>query len=167
MANRNFVQFSYSLNKKVVRLDATVKFNATTASPTLEQWQYGGFGGSYSGSSAPAYSSAPTAGFMGIGGGNQYPSITVPIVYNSAGNYTVYLQDRYVRLLGFQVTFQTSAAFPAAPFWQVVSTNLFPTLPTTCPSLVLQYYSTAGSATSPAQNEVHLWNILLSDSSAA
>jgi len=167
MANRNFVQFMYGLEKKPVRIYATVKFNATTANPSLQQWQFGGFAGVYQGTSAPAYVSAATSGFKGIGGGTQYPSTTVPIVYNSAGNYTVYFQDRYVRLLGFMCTFNTSTTFPAAPFYQVVSTSLTPTLQTTCPSLVLQYYNTSGVATSPALNEQHLWTFFLSDSSAA
>ena len=143
MANRNYVQFQYSLEKKVVTLYATVKFNATTASPTLQQWQFGGFASSYGGAAAPAYSSATAQGFKGIGGGNQYPSTTVPIVYNSAGNYTVYLQDRYVRMLGFFVTFQTSVTAPAAPFYQVASTSLAPAATTTCPSVSVAEGSTS------------------------
>ena len=103
MANRNFVQFQYSLEKKWVSLFATVKFNATTASPTLQQWVAGGFGNVAS-FGAAGYAAATAFGFKGIGGGNQYPATNVPIVYNSAGNYTVFLQDRYVRLISFSVT---------------------------------------------------------------
>jgi hypothetical protein len=160
--NRNLTQFQYSFEKKWVSVFATVVTNGTTVSTTLRQWQAGTFGG------AAGYANAVSAGFKGIGGGTNYPATTVPIIYaGSAGLYTVYFQDRYIRLIGFSVTYLTSAV-PSCPTYSVplAGINLTPAVVTTTPSINVQFFNSSGTATSPTAGETHLWQFDLADSSA-
>lgn len=124
MANRQFTQFRYSMEKAVVDLFAEVTIGAAGA-PTL----------------VVAKSKAIRS-----------------IARNSAGDYTLTLQDNYYRLLGFDCAFQV-ATVPAAPDVSVKTDSV------ASGSLVF-VCSTGGVATDPANGEIMKIKVSLSNSSA-
>lgn len=148
MANRDFIDKAYALVKGKVELFAVVNIGASGA-PTLQQWAAGANGGTYS--------AAGSGGWQGI------KSIT----RNSTGNYTLVLQDPYLRLLpGSQIGFQPAAAGTAvAPIAQIqtTSTNVGSS---TSPQVTFQCQSAAGSAADPASGEVMLVQLILQNSGA-
>lgn len=83
------------------------------------------------------------------------------IVRNSAGNYTITLQDSYQRLLMIEQR-ALNATPPAAPAMFVVSENVA-NLP--APTIVIQM-NAAGVATDPASGEIMLLEINVKNSSA-
>jgi archaellum component FlaG (FlaF/FlaG flagellin family) len=90
MAGRHFNQFSYSLEKMPVSINAVVDGNGVT-SAILQQISPSG-----------AYSAAGTGGFRGV------KSVT----RNGVGDWTIKLQDNYQRLIACQgqCTSKTAAA---------------------------------------------------------
>lgn len=127
MANRQFTQFSYQLEKAVVSLFAHIAIGA---------------------SGAPTINAARSKGVKSI-------------VRNGAGDYTLTLQDSYVALLGFGVTFQV-ATVPAAPGVSVKTDSV-----TSAPNGSVRFIcSTGGTATDPASGEIMKVSLRLSNSGA-
>lgn len=100
MANRTFIDKSYSLAKGEVRLYAAFTA-AEAASPTLLEWNYPQMG---MGTTAPGrtYTAAPTTG-----GSTSFPTQYVQgaegvfsVARTAVGLWTVTFQDAYQRLLG-------------------------------------------------------------------
>lgn len=82
------------------------------------------------------------------------------IVRNSAGNYTVTLQDAYPRMLQLTHTQVVASGNPAAPLMFVVSSTV------SSKTLVLQFLASDGStATDPASGEQSRFALALSNSS--
>lgn len=84
------------------------------------------------------------------------------IVRNSAGRYTITLQDSYYGLLDVQHKFLNATA-PAAPLMFIVSqavTN------NSAPVVVIQFTNAAGTATDPGSGELMYLQIALKNSSA-
>ena len=99
---------------------------------------------------APTLVSASSKGITGI-------------VRNSAGNYTVTLQDKYRSLLFFDVNFQSATGIGAAPIVSLYGAPAVDTGPT------VRFVCTtvgAGSATDPASGETMIIKLELSNSSA-
>lgn len=82
------------------------------------------------------------------------------IVRNSAGNYTIALQDNYYAFLRAAHVFVGSSA-PAAPSMYVTSESVS----STTPSLIVQF-NAAGTATDPASGEEVRLELVLNNSSA-
>lgn len=155
MANRFWDQFSGTLEKGTVNLWCAFNVGATGA-PTLLAW---GQSQSYS---APSYSTAS-------GQAKGVKSIT----RNSAGKYTIVFQDNFLRVLGASPTFITdSGSTAAAPIMNVMSTTAASNaitnggLQSGNASVVVQFCSSAGSASDPAQYEQIILNFTLQFSSA-
>lgn len=79
------------------------------------------------------------------------------IVRNSAGNYTINMQDPYVRLMMFD-RMNLSASASAAPETRVIADN------SPSNNIVIQM-SSGGVATDPASGEVILMHLILKNSS--
>jgi hypothetical protein len=143
MANRNFSTNGLSLEKKTVTLWLRVAIGATGA-PTLQAWN----------AASKSWVSAPTGGWAGV------KSIT----RNSAGKYTIVLQDKYTKILAAWVGFICDAA-PAAGSTHAFSTG---TDPTTAGggTVIVQCRNNSGTATDPASGEVMTVEIELGDSDA-
>lgn len=134
MANRYFNQFAWSLEKNPVHLWLRVNFGATGA-PTL-----------VTSAGTPA-----TPASRGI----------KSIVRNSAGDYTITLQDAYAGFLSLDYSFFNTAA-PAAPaMW--VKTLAVTTLATPTIEVV---FNAAGTPTDPATGEQVNMHIVLKQSTA-
>lgn len=84
------------------------------------------------------------------------------IARNSAGRYTIVLQDTYIRLMMAKHVFLNATA-PAAPGMFIVSSGVA-TLNN--PNLVVQFNAT-GTATDPGNGEVMYMEIELSNSTAS
>lgn len=82
------------------------------------------------------------------------------VVRNSAGKYTITLQDSYAALIALEPEFIVSGAAPAAPIVAVDSDNSASATPT----IVIVCYN-ATTATDPASGEKLLLKICLRDSS--
>lgn len=99
MANRTFIDKSYSLAKGEVRLYAAFTA-AELASPTLLKWNYPQMG---AGTTAPGrtYTAAPTTGGTGALGHNYGIGAegVATVARTAVGLWTVTLQDAYQRLL--------------------------------------------------------------------
>jgi len=144
MANRRFEQFQYTLEKKVVTLYMNVAIGASGA-PTL---------------TASLTVNGLTRGLnKGI----------LSMVRNSAGKYTISYgspstatqaaqPDLYYALLDFGVTFLSGASAPAAAEFNVVADN------SSTGSVQIQFRNNSGTATDPANGEVLLMAITLSNS---
>lgn len=85
------------------------------------------------------------------------------VVRNSAGKYTITLQDSYYKFLGCEVSIIGTGGAAAAPTFFVVSqavTNA------TTPTVVVQFQDSAGTATDPASGEEFILHIVVGNSSA-
>lgn len=143
MANRQFSEFSGTLDKGVVNLYMVVAFGVTGA-PTLKTYD----------PLKRTYSNASSVGTRGI----------KSISRVSAGLYTITLQDAYIRFLGAGVTFENASA-SAAPFqfWPTPDANLNST---TTPTIQVQFANSSGVATDPANGEQVVINLNLQNSTA-
>ncbi len=143
MANRTFIEFNYSLERRMVNLFATVSFGASGA-PTLQTWD-------------PIKRSYSTAGSTGTKG-------IKSIVRVSTGLYTITLQDPYNKFLGAAISFQNASA-SAAPFqfWPTPNANLNVSA---TPSIQVQFANSSGTATDPASGEQVVINLTLMDSTS-
>jgi hypothetical protein len=102
-----------------------------------------------SGGGAPTLVTANSKGFTSI-------------TRNSPGNYTLQLQDKYQRLLGFKVGFQSESGIAAAPN---VGLSGAPGVAGATP--VVQFVcSLGGVATDPASGETMYVAVTLSNSTA-
>lgn len=81
----------------------------------------------------------------------------------AAGNYTITLQDKYVKLLGFQCTFMDAAGLPDAP---MVALDTDTDVTATSPIIHFYTASSAGVAADPANGETMYIEITLSNSGA-
>lgn len=155
MANREFYQYAWALEKEPVSLWATVNVGGSGA-VTLQKWTQP------NGSVAGAYSAAPTPG---TGYAKGFKGISA-ITRNSAGNWTLALQDTYIRLLSAHVNFVFTTSGPTAPIWSVISatTNV---ASATAPQVSFLFQAAAGgAATDPASGEQILIRLLLANSAA-
>lgn len=84
------------------------------------------------------------------------------VVRNSAGNYTITLQDTYFKFLGVDLTPVVPTGTPAAPVQFMVSQAV---TSQTAPTIVLQYLN-GTTATDPASGESVFLTIALGNSSA-
>jgi hypothetical protein len=83
------------------------------------------------------------------------------IVRNSAGKYTITLQDKYNRLLHIKPVIVLGAGTPAAPFNFVVSESV-----ASAKTIVIQFLAVDGTtATDPASGEEVRFEIQLKNSS--
>lgn len=135
MANRYFNQFQWSLEKNPVHLYATINFGASGA-PTL-----------VTSSGSPALPAS-----RGV----------KSVVRNSAGDYTITLQDSYIApvLMVKHVFNQTTA--PAAPGMWIKAQSVG----TLAGGTIELVFNSAGTATDPANGDSVLLNIILKQSSA-
>ena len=86
------------------------------------------------------------------------------ITRNSAGKYTIVLQDVYNRFLGFQPTLVVGTGTPAAPLCFVISETV--ATPAT-KNIVIQFTAVDGTtATDPASGESLRFTVVLKGSSA-
>jgi len=81
------------------------------------------------------------------------------VVRNSAGNYTVTLQDKYNALLNSSITLITPTGAPAAPQAWVVSEDV-----AGAKTIIVQF-AAAGVATDPASGESFMVKLSLSNTS--
>lgn len=142
IANRNFSPNALSLSKKYVTLHARIAIGGLGA-PTLQALN----------KQTGAWAAAPSTGWNGI----------KSVALNSAGNYTLVLQDSYVQLLAGWVGFAQDAA-PAAPNTQVMATGTN-VRSATSPQVTIQTRA-AATATNPASGEVLIVALELEDSTA-
>lgn len=138
MANRWFNQFQNTLDKGIVELHGRVSIGASGA-PTLQKM-----------TAAETYATASSNGYAGI------KSIT----RNSAGDYTIVTQDKYVRFISVIVIFITpTTGVPAAPSVAVKAMNATtPTINIVCSDLETP------AATDPASGETMLIKIIAQNS---
>lgn len=97
MANRSFIDKSYTMVKREVRLYAAVDVGVEGA-VTLQKWNYPVFGG---GTNARTYTAAPTTP-AGQGYPLQYQTGAEgvrSVTRTAAGLWTIQLQDNYQRVL--------------------------------------------------------------------
>lgn len=83
------------------------------------------------------------------------------VTRNSAGNYTVKLQDNYAALMSASVT-MLNATVSAAPASQLISEQV---ASATLPQLVIQCLSPAGIATDPDNGATLLISVMLRNAS--
>lgn len=102
MANRNFDQFQQTLVRGLVSMFAYVKFNGS-GSPTLLDVKV------FQNNQTVNFVTAPTAGAKGG---------ALSIVRNGTGDYTLTLQDKFVAVLQFAITF-VSNSNAASPICQL------------------------------------------------
>lgn len=132
MANRYGQQFSYTLEKQTWKVYAQISF-AASGVPTLA-------------------TASTTAGKKGV----------ASIAQNGTGDYTITLQDAWVKLLAFQGSFEVSGTgLPAAPNIGIHTNGV-----TSNPGTIRFVTSTGGSATNPASGEVLRLQITLGNSTA-
>lgn len=153
MADRQFQQFSYTIEKAPVTLWIPVAFNATGA-PTLLQWN----------PASRIYAAAPTVGSRH--GANS-------ITRNSVGNYTVVLHDAYQRVLEVDVSLITSAnpvagsvAIRAASNPNAANAVTATGMDTTSRQVTFVLFSAAGTPADPAATELGLIKLTLQNSAA-
>lgn len=84
------------------------------------------------------------------------------ITRNSAGKYTVVLQDTYPKLFAFKHVFVVGSGAPAAPAAFLISEQV---ASGTTPSFVVQF-NAAGTATDPASGEEVRFTLILTNSNA-
>lgn len=138
MANRRTYQFRGALVPVVKELFARITF-AGTGAPTLV-------------TSITLANSQTVNPSLGIAG----------IIRNSAGNYTITLQDKYVYLLNASCVFVDPSAAPAAPDMYLTSS-----LVNTGPTVIVQFLAPDGTtATDPASGEEVRIQLVLCDSTA-
>ncbi len=125
MANRQFQQFSFTMEKFTVKLYAKVSIGSSGA-PTLVS--------------------------------NQHKGIA-SIVHNSAGDYTITLQDNYYRLLNVTCAVQNASGVPVAP-------NMGIKVDSVSSGSLEVVFSAAGTPTDPASGDSLFIEISLSNSSA-
>ncbi len=77
------------------------------------------------------------------------------ITHNSAGNYTIVMQERTYLLMDVKASFISGASAPAAPIINVVSEQVN----NASPSLIIQCRDLSGAAADPASGEVMLLHI--------
>lgn len=77
----------------------------------------------------------------------------VSMTRNSAGNYTIVLQEQFYLFTDMSASYISGASAPAAPFTNVVSEQVNNA---TSPSLIIQCRDIAGAAADPASGEVML-----------
>jgi hypothetical protein len=133
MANRLLQQFHYSIVKMPVELYSSIAIGASGA-PTIVN-----------------SGSAPTS--QGI----------ASVVRNSAGKYTITLQDPYNSLLNVHAIFNSGASAPAAPIVNIVSQAVSTAA---APTVVIQCRDLSGVAADPASGETLIVNICVKNSAA-
>lgn len=126
MANRALTQFRYSLEKRIVDILATIDFNDASA-PIVKKFGVAITGG------AGTYSTT-TAAVKGL----------TTVARATTGKYTFTFDDRYVRLVGVDVTFVAidAATMPKALNFAVLSDTI-----ATTKTVVLGFGNTANSST--------------------
>jgi len=75
---------------------------------------------------------------------------------NSAGNYTIVLQEQFYLLTDVEASFISGSSAPAAPLVNVVSEQVNDS---TSPSLIIQCRDISAAAADPASGEVMLLHI--------
>jgi hypothetical protein len=166
MANHAFTQFSYSLEAKKVTLYAAIKFGVSGA-PTLQQWV----------PPLPPQTTGTYVAAVGAGGGmpGGFGGVA-KVVRNSAGDFTLTLQESYQRLLGIRSVFtNTKALGVAAPDMVVASDGTdvagAKTIEVVFEQAQMPASTVAGTPivnapTDPASGELVILTIELSDSTA-
>lgn len=158
MANRFYDQFQQTLVRGLVTVFIDVKFNASST-PTLVDFNY---------SLANGNGTLATASSKGskLGG--------LTFVRNGTGDYTLTLQDKFIRVLQAGITFIGSANV-AAPLYQIkVASNPNAASATTANgwtssasnAIEMLFFSSQGTAADPAATEFAVINLQLMNSSA-
>ena len=154
MADRQFQQINYSLEKSLVRLYCAVSVGAAGA-VTLQKPP------SLSNSGVGSYTAAATGGVPLHSNGWQGVSTITRI---STGVYTFTLQDAYQRLLGVKVIAQNATGLPTAfsvGLWN--STNV---TSNTAPIIKLTMLSATATAADPASGDTLYFEFILQNSTA-
>jgi hypothetical protein len=120
-----------------------------SGAPTLQKFVAGTSG-------AGSFSAAPSGGWQGV----------ASVTRNSTGNYTVTLQDAFVRLLGAEVAFAATDGLPAAPIVGIDKDTTLSTALVGGKDIVIQCASSAGVAADPASGERLLATFTLANSVA-
>jgi hypothetical protein len=158
MANRFYDQFQQTLVRGLVTAFIDVKFNGS-GSPTLVDFNYSVANGT--GTLATANSK-----------GSKFGGLT--FVRNGTGDYTLTLQDKFIRILQAGVTLIGSSNV-AAPLWQIkVASNPNAAGATTSAgwtstannAVELLFFSAQGTAADPAATEFGVIGLQLMNSSA-
>jgi len=144
MANRNFTQFSYSLEKKMVSICANFDGGGAGVNCSLLHWN---------GSSLVA---APSGGTRGV------KSIT----RNGDGDYTFTMQDNYQRLLDVSGSFlaKDGSTTPLAVAYWIKSVS--PGAAGGATVRIITYLATPGTPVSPGTNDRGYFCFTWSDSAA-
>ena len=159
MAQRLWEQYTLSPEKGIVALYAVIGFNGSST-PHLLAWN----------GATGVYNTAATTGTM-----PGYRGVK-SVARNSAGNYTIVLQDTYQRILTANVTFigSTNAVAPIAQIKvasdptnsQAFGTGVGAALSTTNNTVTLLTFSAAGTAADPAATELGILELVLQNSVA-
>lgn len=162
MANRTFIDKSYTMLKREVRLYAAVAFTdeAGGITPTLQTWNYPVFGG---GTNARTYTAAPTTP-AGQGYPLQYQTGAEgvrSITKTGTGLYTLKMQDNYQRVLGVQVNGQLAGGLSLI-VGAGINTTLTDMDATDGSEVALALLSATGTAADPGV-ETLLFSITLAD----
>lgn len=153
MADRQFQQIAYTIEKSPVTLWIPIAFNGTGA-PTLLQWNPG----------TRTYAAAPSIG-------SRHGAIS--IARNSAGNFTLILRDTYQRLMEIGWSIISSANPVAITIAARAASNPNATnaatatgLSTTSNSINFVVFSAAGTPADPAATELGEIKLVLQNSAA-
>lgn len=155
MANRNWVNVNVTPEKGLITLYVPVAFNSTSA-PSLLQWN----------TITRTYAAAPAAGCR---------HGAVSFVRNSAGNYTLTLQDTYQRCVELDVTIISSAnplagspAIRTASNPNLSGSTVAQGLGTAATSNSVNFllFSSAGTPADSAATELGIIKLVLQNSSA-
>jgi len=163
MANRSFIDRSYTLVKRQVSLYGAFLVGAGGA-VTLRRWNYPTLGG---GTAARTYTAAPLATALPTGapyplqytaGAEGIRSVT----RTGLGAWSVQLQDNYQRVLGVTFTMQNATGVTTISDIGIngTTTNMNANGGSL---LALQLINVGGAAADPANNDLLLMTILLAD----
>ncbi len=149
MANRNFNQFQWSLEKKLVNLFANTVGGGTGVNMTLQSWN------DQSGTTG-ALATAASGGFKGV------KSVT----RNGTGDFTFTFQDNYRRLLdvsGNALAVDGSTTPLAVAYW-IKAVN--PLASGGATVRIITYLATPGTPVDPGTNDRWYWQFCWGDSAA-
>lgn len=149
MANRDFQQFSYSLQKGLVTLFARVSVGAAGA-VTLQKWN----------PATRAFSAAPTTG---VGPYSVGAEGIKTVTRTGAGAWTIVLQDSYQRLLGACL----EASIAASGTLTVIGAGVDSTsdvTSNTAPTIKVLLNSATATAADPASGDVIILRFTLQNS---
>lgn len=137
MANRQFQQYQYALEKAVVHLYCRVSVGGAGA-VTLQKWN----------PASRTFSSAPTTGVGTYAVGAQGIKT---VTRTGTGAWTIVLQDSYQRLLGIRLA--TTAASGVATVGGLAVDSTTDVTSNTAPTIKVVLFSTPGTPADPTSGD--------------